>query len=443
MNKVLYKPSAKMKQVYREAHLAKYRFLEGPVRSGKTFVANDVVLKEIQELPPCNVLLSGYSISSVGRNILAEWKEIIDPKDVGLFRNTRDAKDDYMVIDWRGLRGKRFYVRGAGKDNDYKQIQGATFGYWYADELTRHCESFVDMAMTRLSPPWSLGTWTTNADSPFHYVNTRFIEDKALYAVGSGGRSLLKRWRFSLKDNPSLTPEYVESLGRLYTGVFHKRYVLSMWVVAEGSIYDFFDDKVHVIKKPPGPANAYYVCCDYGTGAPTAIILFGVNSALRPKVWAEREWYWDSKKQGGQLTDADYSRKMMNFLGWSSMRPRSPLRDGTNPVLPRKIFVDPSAASFKLQLQRDGFTGVKDADNDVLNGIRTQARMLKLREYAVCECCKQTAADYEGYVWDSKAQLKGEDKPLKQNDHTKDTERYLLQTLFGKRVLDLNILAQM
>ncbi len=79
---------------------------------------------------------------------------------------------------------------------------------------------------------------------------------------------------------------------------------------------------------------------------------------------------------------------------------------------------------------------LKDADNSVLDGIRTQARMLKNGEYAICAGCTQTIADYDAYCWDAKAQLKGEDKPLKQNDHTKDAERYLLHSLYGKRILD-------
>ncbi len=439
--KVIYKPSAKMREVVRDAHLSKYRLLVGPVRSGKSYTANDVSIREIQDLPPCNVLLSGYSISSVARNVLAEWKEMIDPQDRGLFRNVRDGKDDYMVINWRGLRGKRFYVRGSGKDNDYKQIQGATFGYWYGDELTRHCESFVNMAMTRLSPPWALGTWTTNTDSPFHYVNTRFVEDKSLYKVHNG-RALLRAWRFRLTDNPSLDADFVRSLKQLYTGVFYKRYILSMWVVAEGAIYDFFDEHQQVISAPPGPANAYYITSDYGTGAPTAFLLMGVNNSLKPRAWCEREWYWDSKKQQGQLTDADYSKKLMEFLGWKDIRNKRPLGGAIEPIMPRGIYVDPSAASFKLQLKRDGFLMLKDADNTVLDGIRTQARMLKLGEYAVCAGCTQTIADYDAYVWDEKAQLKGEDKPLKNQDHTKDAERYFLHSIYGKRVIDYSELTK-
>ena len=37
------------------------------------------------------------------------------------------------------------------------------------------------------------------------------------------------------------------------------------------------------------------------------------------------------------------------------------------------------------------------------------------------------------YIWDEKAQEKGEDKPVKQNDHALDALRYLLQTLFPNK----------
>ena len=93
--------------------------------------------------------------------------------------------------------------------------------------------------------------------------------------------------------------------------------------------------------------------------------------------------------------------------------------------------MDPSALSFKLQLRRDGFSHVTDAENAVVDGIRTQATMLQTGRYHVLRECKETIKQYAGYVWDARAQERGEDKPLKQYDHTKDEERYLLHTLFG------------
>lgn len=424
MKKILYRPSPKMIQLYNEVGNYKHRLVEGAVRSAKSFTCNDIAIKEIQSLPPCDVLVSGYSISSVARNVLAEWKNAINPpgNKRDLFKRHTDAKDDYLTIDWRGLRGKKFYVRGAGKENDFKQIQGATFGYWYADELARHTESFFDMAFTRMSPPWARSLWTTNADTPFHFVKKRLIDDVDMHESG-----LLNHWTFFLKDNPSLTPEYIKALEQMYTGVFYRRYILSQWVLAEGVIYDFFTEDDNVLKTKDVPEAEHYVLgIDYGTGNPTAFILFGVNQNTRPMIWAEREWYYDSKEHQRQMTDDEYSACLKRFCeDW--IPPQKRLSG---------IYVDPSAASFKAQMRKDGFLFINDADNDVLNGIRTQAVMLKSGLYAVSENCPQTIKDYSAYMWDERAQLRGEDKPVKQHDHTKDAERYPLHTLFESLVND-------
>jgi PBSX family phage terminase large subunit len=215
-------------------------------------VTNDLALAEIEKLPPCDVLISGYSISSVARNVMAEWKKMLDPNDRGYFRNMRDEKDDYLVIEnpeFPGFYGKKFYIRGAGKEHDFKQIQGSTLGYWLADELTRHTKSFVDMAITRLSPAFAKAIWTTNPDSPHHFVKKDILDKKELFKVGEDGTALFKRWTFFLDDNPSLTDDYKDSLRRVHTGVFYKRNVLSMWVMAEGAIYDGFDETIHT-KQP-------------------------------------------------------------------------------------------------------------------------------------------------------------------------------------------------
>lgn len=431
MKKAIYEPTPKMIDVWNNSDGAKYRLLEGPVRSSKSYTADTLAIDEIQALPPTNVLISGYSIGSVGRNVIAEWKEMIDPKGLGLFKDRREGSDHFTTINWRGLRNKKFYIRGAGKEHDYKQIQGGTFGYWYADEFTRHAKSFVNMAVTRQSPEFARGTWTTNADSPFHYVKVDYMDNAELRKPMSDGRAFLKHYHFTLRDNPSLTPEFIETLNRAFTGVFKKRYVDGLWILAEGLVYDIFQDgPPHVLDKTP-KAKHYVVGIDYGTGNPSCFILFGVNPDTTPKIWAEAEYYYDSKVQEISKTDAEYSADLKDFLQtWiGSERPRG-------------IYVDPSALSLKTQLRKDGFLYIKDAKNDVLNGIRTQATLLQTGKYAIHRRCKQTREDYGAYSWDPKAQLKGEDKPLKQHDHTKDPERYVLYTLYGEFVLDYSLLTK-
>jgi PBSX family phage terminase large subunit len=416
-----------MMQVWNEKGSAKIRWLEGAVRSAKTFLANDIAIYEIQRLPACNVLISGFSIATAARNVVSAWKESIDPADTyGYFRTVKDDKDEYLIIDWRGLRGKRFYIRGAGTERDFKQIQGGTFGYWYGDEMTRHHKSFVEMAISRLSPPFAKALGTLNPDNPYHYIKKDYLDNPLLFqkkVSGIGMASLFAKWSFQLDDNPSLTPEYKEMLRNTYSGVFYRRYVLGEWAVAEGLIYDSFNKDKHVLTGECPPAKYYTVAIDYGTGNPTCFILFGHNEESTPKVWAEREYFYDSKAAQRQKSDAEYSKDLKKFL------------DG---IQPRHIIIDPSAASFKVQLQNDHFFFIKDADNSVIDGIRTQLRMLNNGEYAVHVSCKKTIEDYAGYAWNDRARQKGEDEPLKTNgaDHTKDVERYDLHTLYGKRVKD-------
>ncbi len=417
---IIYKPKRKAMAVMKNAHLAKFRVLDGAVRSAKSFTANDLAIRELQQLPACDVLISGYSITSVARNIVAEWKKIIDPFNVGLFKTVREDKNEYLKINWRGLRNKKFYIRGANKEVDWKQIQGATFGYWYADEWTRHHKTFTAMAISRLSLPFSLATLTTNPDSPFHYVKTNYLDKPDLFKQSKSGRALMMRWTFFLEDNPSLSPSYIRSLKRLYTGVFYKRFILSQWTAAEGVIFDFFDEKPPmVLDRIHLPiATSYDLAIDYGTSNATSIGLFGRNPLTTPEIWLDSEYYYDSAIEGRQKTDGEYVDDLAQFVKKLKIN---------------NCIVDPSALSFKTEIKKRAFKFIlMDADNSVLDGIRLHQTMLKNGRFALCSDCLQSIKDYYAYCWDGRAQERGEDKPLKTNDHTQDRTRYILQTLYGE-----------
>ncbi|NJR75362.1 MAG: hypothetical protein HC773_20430 [Scytonema sp. CRU_2_7] len=210
--------------------------------------------------------------------------------------------------------------------------------------------------------------------------------------------------------------------------------------MAEGSVYDFFDESLHRGSRFPH-AKQYKVSIDYGTGNPTSFGLYGINKSATPKAWRIKGYWWDSKKEGRQKTDTEYSKDLKDFLTDVYCDGRS-LGD----IHPSSIIIDPSAASFKLQISKDHPQYfVQDANNDVLDGIRTQAKMLQSGEYMISSdssndpCVKE----YYAYSWDRNAAKRGLDKPLKQDDHTKDDERYFLHTEFGDSQLDYNILTRM
>jgi hypothetical protein len=92
------------------------------------------------------------------------------------------------------------------------------------------------------------------------------------------------------------------------------------------------------------------------------------------------------------------------------------------------LFVDPSAASFINQLWADGVPGVARAVNDVLDGIRSVSVALGSGLLSVHRSCAGLVTELPGYAWDDKAAKKGEDKPLKVNDHSCDALRYALHS---------------
>jgi phage terminase large subunit len=102
-----------------------------------------------------------------------------------------------------------------------------------------------------------------------------------------------------------------------------------------------------------------------------------------------------------------------------------------------RIVVDPSAASFITACEERGLD-VVPAENDVLDGIRFVSSLLADVRYTIDPTCEHTVREYQSYVWDEKAQQRGEDKPKKENDHSCDRDRYgLFTTLWpGHRTLD-------
>ena len=49
-----------------------------------------------------------------------------------------------------------------------------------------------------------------------------------------------------MDDNLSLDEEVKARYRKMYVGVFFKRYIMGLWVAAEGIIYDMFDEEKHV-----------------------------------------------------------------------------------------------------------------------------------------------------------------------------------------------------
>lgn len=375
---------------------ARLNFWTGAVRSGKTIASTVRWLEFVQTAPPGDLMMLGKTERTLSANILNTVEEMVGPSRWQYNRGMGEAT----------LFGRRILIRGANDRNAEGKIRGATLAGAYGDEVVLWPIEVFKQLLARLSVKGAQFFGTTNPDSPFHWLMVDFLSRAGLD---------LKQWHFTLDDNPNLDPAYVANLKREYAGLWYKRFVDGLWVQAEGAIYDAFDPDKHVVKElPEGNPSSVVVSVDYGTSNPTVFLMFG-KWGLRWYVM--REYYHDGRATGRQKTDAEYSLDLRNFLV---------------PYFPQSIEVDPSAASFIAQLRKDGVSGIRKADHAVLDGIRTVSRAMQTGTLVIHASCQRLIAEKSTYAWDSEAQKRGEDKPLKINDHACDAERYAAMRIFGK-----------
>jgi hypothetical protein len=187
---------------------------------------------------------------------------------------------------------------------------------------------------------------------------------------------------------------------------------LGEWCLAEGVVYESWDPARHVVAELPAISRWLCLSLDYGTTNPFHALLIGLG--VDGRLYVGHEWRWDSKKMRGSLTDAEYSERLR---GWA---------DGLG-IRPEYVVIDPSAASFRVQLHRDGWTSTL-ADNEVVDGIRTTASLFATGRLLVSAQCPELIREIPGYAWDPEASEKGEDKPIKVADHGVDALRYGVRT---------------
>mgnify|MGYP002620322065 FL=1 len=370
---------------------------DGAIRSGKTVAGIDSFITwSLHTFRGQNFIISGKSIGALKRNVLRPTFQMMAAKGIPYRYNRSEG---YIEIG-----SNTYYTFGANNEASQDVLQGLTAAGAYADEVALFPRSFVEQMIGRCSVEGSKIFMNCNPAGPYHYIKTDYID--------MADEKRILRLHFTLDDNLTLSEEIKERYRRMFTGVFYQRNILGMWVMAEGVIYDMFDREKHVVPTRPRPYTQYYVSMDYGTQNPTTFGLWGLFNGVWYKV---KEYHYDGRAEARQKTDEEYYEDLVEFVG-------------NLPI--RSLIIDPSAASFITLVRKKGRFHVRKAKNDVLEGIRNVATALATGRIKYNDCCKETFREFASYVWDQKAQEKrGEDVPLKQNDHHMDGDRYFVNTV--------------
>jgi PBSX family phage terminase large subunit len=377
---------------------AKINIWEGAVRSGKTYASLWRFIRELTEGEKGAYAIICRTYRLFQENVLEQLKNMLGYQDVRHLVGRGQLN----------IFGKTIYVIGADDERAEAKIRGPTFVGAYVDEASIIPHSVFKQLVARCAIGNAKIFATTNPDSPYHWLYTDYLNDNVD----------VKSWKFQLDDNPKLTTIEKDYFNRQYRGLWHKRFILGLWVQAEGAVYGSFNDEEHVIDYSPHAAHTWILGIDYGTSNPCAFVLIGISSMGVGRYWVERVYYYDSKIHQRQKTDTEYAEDLSAFL---------------KDVPVSAIYIDPSALSFKLELQKQGFQNIYEAKNDVKNGICQVDMYLNNGTLKICRQCTSLIKEFQSYVWNPKKQKIGLDEPLKENDHALDALRYALYShFFGK-----------
>lgn len=391
---------------------------EGAIRSGKTvamimgFLFWSLLTYGRGEGE--NFIIAGKSMGALKRNVLGPMFQILQALGISYYYN-RSSEAPHVVI-WSNI----YYLFAGHDERSQDVLQGFTGAGLLIDEVVLIPKSFVEQAIGRCSVDGAKLWFTCNPGGPFHWFKTEFVDQRR--------KKRLLRLHFTMDDNPALSRQVKERYRRMYPvgSVWYKRFILGQWAIAEGLVFDMFNEDVHLLPLSGIPTwfPRYGVSIDHGTTNATVFGFYGYgrqDAEHRGRVFLLNLYYYDPKTSlSGRKTDSQLAD---DFEKWLSGKK------------PGDIVCDPAAATFIVELENRGYD-VRRADNTVLDGIRLVANQMHyddvkkprffIADLPEMEPLKQ---EFSSYGWDEKAQERGEDKPVKGNDHAMDMNRYFLKTI--------------
>jgi phage terminase large subunit len=273
-----------------------------------------------------------------------------------------------------------------------------------------------------------------NPDAPTHWLKQR----------ADRGQTVLLESRH--EDNPTLWDRAQQTwttVGAAYmaildalTGVRKERLRYGRWAAAEGLVYDGWDRAVHLIDPFPIPADwPRYWVVDFGFTNPFVLQWWAQDPDGR--LYLYRELYHTHR-----LVE-DHARQALALIGVDRRGDRFHWAQATEPR-PRAVISDHDAEDRATFERHVGLTTTA-AYKAVSAGIQAVAarlrpagdgkpRLLVFRNAVVerdpaLEVARKPiglAEEMDGYVWDTSANRKKGEEPLKRDDHAEDCVRYLV-----------------
>lgn len=369
---------------------------DGAIRSGKTVsMAFSFVVWAMSSYDRMNFAMCGKTIASLRRNVLGTLKNQLRARG---YTATERRADNLLVVT-KGETANSFYIFGGKDESSQDLIQGITLAGVLFDEVALMPESFVNQATARCSVEGSKLWFNCNPGSVTHWFYTGWVlqckKRKLLYL------------HFTMEDNLTLTEDKKAWYRSMYTGVFYKRYILGMWCVAEGLIYQQFaeDEKRYMIPQTEVPKLSHIeIGADVGGNKSNHAYVASGYTAARDVQYVLKSL---SYKASG-VTVTRYRENLVQFA--DSVKELYGFVD--------TIWVDNAEAAIVNELDAHSPYNIRGCiKEEILDRVRCTDILLSQDRIKIVEAENEDLCDgLRAAVWDDKH----EDRPLDDETYDRD-----------------------
>lgn len=358
---------------------------DGAVRTGKTIVMGiSFISWSMNTFNGKNFGICGKTVKSAERNII---KELMKIKYLRETYEMKYSSSNSLLTIKRGNVTNYYYIFGGKDESSYQLIQGITLAGILVDECVLQPRSFIEQAIARCSVEGSKKFFNCNPESPEHWFLKEWIEQ-------AEEKNAL-RIHFDLDDNPALSESVKEEYRRSYTGVFYKRYILGLWVRAEGLIYQDFADNVanYIYDEEPQNITHINIGVDFGGNkSKHTFVCVGFTRNFKEMVVLE-----DARIETN-VSPTELDRIYIEFVKMCYNKYKKPITsymDSAEQVLIKGL---------RIASAREGLINniLNARKSEILDRIQLVSKMMAQGRFHVMRRCLNVRKALENAVWDEK-----------------------------------------
>lgn len=210
-----------------------YVIADGAIRSGKTIAMIIGFLTWSQEMfSGQTFILAGKTMGALKKNVIRPMLQILEAWGWPYIyiRSGTDARIE--------IGSNSYYLYGANTEASQDALQGLTAAGAYLDEAALFPKSFIDQAIARCSVDGWKFWMNCNPAGPHHFICEEYLKPE------EAKRKKVYHLHFMMDDNLSISAKRKAEYKNAWPhgSVFYKRFILGLWVAADGLIYQQFAD---------------------------------------------------------------------------------------------------------------------------------------------------------------------------------------------------------